>query len=638
MCRIIGLWSQMEPTNLEHTCISMRDTMLRGGPDDAGVFVDHPAGLAMGHRRLSIIDLTETGHQPMRTSNGRYTICYNGEVYNYKELRLELAEKGFTFRGTSDTEVVLNAFAAWGPSSVERLMGMFAFALWDSAQRELYLFRDPMGEKPLYYYQDRDTFAFASELKAIHAGLKDKLSIDIDSLGEFFHYGYIGGNKSIYKNISKLEPGCWIKVNPSLTVERHKYWDPAQLPRTGFEDINEEVLTERLEEILIDAFSRRTIADVPVGVFLSGGIDSSLVTAILARHTGTPVKTFTIGFSEKNYDESVWARKVADHLGTEHTFQIVTPEHAKAILPLWPELYDEPFGDISGIPTTILSRMTRKHVKVSLSADGGDELFCGYPRYLVMERLQRFISPFPPSIPRLAGRLMAIIGSDRAADAAANIPSLRLPAIKDRMRKLQALLANWQGGATGAYPYAIGYWLPQEVAMLMGSDYKDQRFPLKMLSSSLLESMMLWDMKYYLPEDILTKVDRATMSTGLEGRDPFLDHRIVEFALRLPLHFKYREGQSKYLLKKILARYLPEHLFNRPKQGFAIPIYSWLHDDLIHLVDEYLSPEALSAQNEIDPDVALKTISEFKQQVGSVGVDRIWLLIVFMMWRKRYCG
>jgi asparagine synthase (glutamine-hydrolysing) len=616
----------------------MRDSLYNGGPDDAGIYHDKSAGLALGHRRLSIIDLTQTGHQPMSTSDGRYTICYNGEVYNYKELRRELAEKGFAFRGTSDTEAVLNAFAAWGPAGVERLMGMFAFALWDTAQKALYLFRDRMGVKPLYYYQDRDTFAFASELKALHVGLKDKLSIDIDALGEFFHYGYIGGNRSIYKHVSKLEPGCWIKVTSSLAVEKHKYWDPAQLPRTGFEDIDEEVLADRLEEILIDAFSRRLIADVPVGVFLSGGIDSSLVTAILARHTDTPVKTFTIGFSEKSYDESPWAKKVADHLGTEHTFEIVTPEHAKAILPLWPEIYDEPFGDISGIPTTIVARMTRKHVKVSLSADGGDELFCGYPRYFLMERLRRFISPFPTSIPRLAGRLMGMIGSDRAADVAAYLPSLRLPAIKDRMRKLRAVLADWQGDATGAYPYAVGYWLPQEVAMLMGYDYKNPRPPLKMLSNSLMDSMMLWDMKYYLPEDILTKVDRATMSTGLEGRDPFLDHRIVEFALRLPLHFKYRDGQSKYLLKKLLARYLPEHLFTRPKQGFAVPIYSWLHDDLIHLVDEYLSPEALSTQNEIDPDVALWTISEFKQQAGSVGVDRIWLLLVFMMWRTRYCG
>ncbi len=233
---------------------------------------------------------------------------------------------------------------------------------------------------------------------------------------------------------------------------------------------------------------------------------------------------------------------------------------------------------------------------------------------------------------------MAIIGSDRTADAAAYLPSLRLPAIKDRMRKLQAVLADWQGDAAGAYPYAIGYWLPQEIAMLMGSDYKNPRSPLKNLSNSLMESMMLWDMEYYLPEDILTKVDRATMFTGLEGRDPFLDHRIVEFALRLPMEFKFREGQSKYLLKKLLARYLPEHLFTRPKQGFAVPIYSWLHDDLIHLVDEYLNPEALSTQNEINPDIALRTISEFKRQAGSEGVDRIWLLLVFMMWRKRYCG
>jgi asparagine synthase (glutamine-hydrolysing) len=637
MCRIAGIWSPHTSGGIDKTCVRMRDTLTHGGPDDAGVFFDHTSGLAFGHRRLSIIDLTKTGHQPMSTSDGRYTICYNGEVYNYKELRRELEGKDFTFRGTSDTEVVLNAFASWGPTCVERLIGMFAFTLWDSAEKALYLFRDRIGVKPLYYYRDRENFAFASELKALHAGLRDKLSIDIDALGEFFHYGYIAGNKSIFHHVSKLEPGCWIKVNSSFSIEKHHYWDPAQLSRSGLENIDEEVLTDRLDEILIDAFTRRLIADVPVGVFLSGGIDSSLVTAILARHTDTPVKTFTIGFHEKNYDESVWAKKVADHLGTEHTCEIVTPEHAKEILPLWPEIYDEPFGDISGIPTTIVSRMTQKHVKVSLSADGGDELFCGYHRYWVMDRLQRYISPLPASIPRLAGRFMRIIGSDRAADVAASYPSLRLPAIKDRMRKFQAVLTNWLGDAAGAYPYAVGYWLPREVSMLVGS-YKNPRPPLKTFSPSLIESMMLCDMKYYLPEDILTKVDRATMFTSLEGRDPFLDHRIIEFALRLPMEFKYRHGQMKYILKKLLTRYMPKHLFTRPKQGFAVPIYTWLHDDLMNLVDEYLSPETLSGQSEIDPGMVLKTVSDFKGKRGSVAVDRIWLLLVFMMWRRRYCG
>jgi asparagine synthase (glutamine-hydrolysing) len=614
----------------------MRDTLTRGGPDDAGLFSDQTAGLTLGHRRLSIIDLTETGHQPMSTHDGRYTICYNGEVYNYRELKRDLESKGFVFRGTSDTEVVLNAFAAWGPSSVERLTGMFAYAVWDAREKILYLFRDRVGVKPLYYYHRRDAFAFASELKAIHAGLRDGLTIDTTALGEFFHYGYISGQRSVYKDVSKLEPGCWIKVNPSFSVEMHRYWDPAHLPTTGFESIDENTLLDRLEEIFIDAFTRRLIADVPVGVFLSGGIDSSLVTAILARHTNTPVKTFTIGFHEKNYDESSWAGAVADHLGTEHTCEIVTPEHAKAVLPLWPEIYDEPFGDISGIPTTIVSRMTRRHVKVSLSADGGDELFCGYHRYWVMERLQRYLSPLPSTLPRMAGRLMGIIGSDTAADIASAHPALKLPAIKDRMRKLHAVLANWQGNAAGAYPYAVGYWLPREIGELMGS-YKDPRPLPEACGSSFLEAMMLWDMKYYLPEDILTKVDRATMSTSLEGRDPFLDHRIVEFALRLPLELKYRRGSMKYLLRKLLSRYLPDRLFERPKQGFAVPIYSWLHEDLMHLVDQYLNPDVLAGQNEIDPDIVLRTVSSFKSRNGSVAVDRIWLLLVFMMWRKRYC-
>jgi asparagine synthase (glutamine-hydrolysing) len=613
----------------------MRDTLFHGGPDDAGLYVDESSRLALGHRRLSIIDLTESGHQPMTSSDGRFTICYNGEVYNYQELRPQLEARGLCFTGTSDTEVILNAFIAWGPSSVERFIGMFAYAVWDAREKCMYLFRDRMGVKPLYYYLHAGTFAFASELKALHAGPGLQREIDREALGEFFHYGYTAGPRSIYKHAHKLEQGHWIKVHQDLTIERHQYWSLEKASREPELIGAEHTLLDQAEELMVDAFTKRLIADVPVGVFLSGGIDSSLVSAILARHTATPIKTFTIGFTEKGYDESGWARAIAEHLGTEHTEEIVTPEHAKAILPRWPEIYDEPFGDISGIPTTVVSQMTRRHVKVSLSADGGDELFCGYHNYLVMSRLEKYLSPLPKIIPRSVGKIMKAMGTDAMADLASIYPKLRRPAIRDRMRKLQAVLAGWQGNAEGAYPYVVAYWLPSETKELLGF-YHDPRPSLKDMGGPLLPSMMLWDMKHYLPEDILTKVDRATMSVSLEGRDPFLDHRIVEFALRLPMEFKYRQGQMKYLLRKLLARYLPENFFVRPKQGFAVPIYSWLHDDLMSLVEEYLNPDALSEQTEIDSNVVLKTVAEFRAAKGSVAIDRIWLLLVFMMWRKRY--
>ncbi|HOE28151.1 MAG TPA: asparagine synthase (glutamine-hydrolyzing) [bacterium] len=637
MCRITGFWSPGTDRDLAAVCTSMRDTMRAGGPDDEGIFVDSPAGFALGHRRLTIIDLTETGHQPMTGSDGRYTICYNGEVYNYRELRGELEALGFGFRGTSDTEVVLNAFAAWGPQSVERLIGMFAYAIWDSLEQCLHLFRDRMGVKPLYYYLQDGTFAFASELKALHAGLTGRLAVDRAALAEFLHYGYIAGTRCIYSHTAKIEPGCWIRVNGSLDVEHHRYWDPTDLSRLPLFEDPEETLTDRLEELLTDAFLKRLIADVPVGVFLSGGIDSSLVTAVLARHTDTPLRTFTIGFAERNYDESGWARAVAHRLGTEHTEETVTPDHARAILPQWPKIYDEPFGDISGIPTTIVSQMTRNHVKVSLSADGGDELFCGYHRYWVMDRIERCLSPLPRVLARTMGKAIGLIGTDAAADIAAAHPGLRLPAIKDRMRKFHAVLANWGGDAGGAYPYAVAYWLPDEIRALTGA-YADPRPSLKDMDASFMTSMMLWDMKNYLPEDILTKVDRATMSVSLEGRDPFLDHRIVEFALRLPMALKYRRGSMKYILRRLLARYLPEGLFDRPKQGFAVPIYSWLHDDLMHLVDEHLNPDALKSQTEIDPASVGRTVAAFKSRRGSVAVDRVWLLLVYLMWRERYLG
>jgi len=633
MCRIAGIWSDENLETLSRRCEAMRDSLFNGGPDDAGIFLDRSAGLAMGHRRLSIIDLTETGHQPMTA--GHYTLCYNGEVYNYKDLRSELECLGVQFKGTSDSEVVLQSFATWRADCVSRFNGMFAFAIWDANLKELYLFRDRIGVKPLYYYSHNGNFSFASELKAIHSGLKGQLEIDHSALGEFFHYGYISAPRSIYKHVYKLEPGHWIRVSSSHDIEKHEYWSFRQYYNVSHSSYAESDLTDQLEEIMIDAFTKRLIADVPVGVFLSGGVDSSLVTAILARHSKTPIKTFTIGFNEKNYDESVWAKKIAEHLGTDHTEKIVTPEHAKKILPLWPEIYDEPFGDISGIPTTIVSQMTREHVKVSLSADGGDELFCGYHRYWVMNKLNRFIAPMPTMLPRLAGSLIGLLGSDRFSDIAQAHPKLRLPAIKDRMRKFQAVLSHWQGDTSSAYPYALGYWLPHQINRLIGH-YSDKRSPVSDMGNNLLESMMLWDMRHYLPDDILTKVDRATMYNSLEGRDPFLDHRIVEFALNLPISMKYKGGTMKYILKKLLGRYLPEHMFSRPKQGFAVPIYTWLHNDLMNMVNTYLNPDVLRAQNYIDPAIVDKTVNDFKSKNGSFSVDRIWLLLVFMMWKEKY--
>jgi asparagine synthase (glutamine-hydrolysing) len=633
MCRIAGIWNPTDKDNLGDICISMRDVMCKGGPDDAGLFVDEKAGLSLGHRRLSIIDLSQTGHQPMTSQDGRYTICYNGEVYNFRELRLELGD--FIFHGSSDTEVVLNAFIKWGTDCVKRFNGMFAFAVWDSLEKALYLFRDRMGVKPLFYYASEGVFAFASELKGLHAGLSGRLEIDDKALGEFFHYGYISTPRSIYKNVFKLEPGCFLKILENSRIEQHRYWD-----MNSFEEIrpplSEESYIEELDSLMIDAFKKRLIADVPVGVFLSGGVDSSLVTAILARHSGADIKTFTIGFNEKNYDESPWAKMVANYLGTSYTEEIVTPEHARAILPLWPEIYDEPFGDISGIPTTIVSQITRQHVKVSLSADGGDELFCGYHRYWVMNRLGKTLSGLPASIPRLAGKIIGILGIDAVSQFSQVFPKLRLPAIKDRFRKFHAVLENWQGGVSSAYPFSVAYWLPDEIRKMTGA-YSVSRKDLESFKRDILGAMMLWDMKYYLPDDILTKVDRATMFTSLEGREPLLDHRIVEFALKLPMQYKFRNGQTKYILKKLLAKYIPDELFDRPKQGFAVPVYSWLHDDMQNLIDTHLNPDTLKTQQYIDSEIALRTVQEFRQKKGSIAVDRIWLLLVFMMWHSRYC-
>jgi len=631
MCRINGIWSSDNRLEIGRCCLESRDTMTRGGPDDAGIYIDRQANLALGHRRLAVIDLTPTGHQPMTTPDGRYTISYNGEVYNYQDIRKSLGD--VAWRGTSDTEVILHAFARWGPACVERFIGMFAFAVWDRLARELFLFRDRLGVKPLYYYRHDGTFAFASELKALHCALAGRLEVDQASLGEFLHYGYIASPRSIYRHTHKLEPGHWLKITRTHALEKHQYWSIPSEHHESRHYLTETMAADELETLMVDAFTKRMIADVPVGVFLSGGIDSSLVTAILARHTGAVIKTFTIGFEDKGYDESGWARRIAGHLGTEHTERIVTPADAKKILPSWSEIYDEPFGDISGIPTTIVSRMTREHVKVSLSADGGDELFCGYHRYWVMHSLDQTLRHLPNTLAHAAGTALRTLGTDTSATIARVFPGLRLPALKDRLRKFQAVLNGWQGDARSAYPHAVAYFLPQEIPALTGS-YADPRPQLD--ADHLLKAMMRWDLAHYLPEDILAKVDRASMFSSLEGRDPFLDHRLVEFALRLPLDLTYRAGTMKYLLKKVLGRYIPAELFNRPKQGFAVPIYSWLHDDLMGMVDSYLNPDALRRQTVIDPVRVGQTVKEFKDRNGSIAVDRIWLLMVFMMWRERY--
>ena len=635
MCRIAGIWKLGDAEASPLVCERMRDTMVRGGPDDAGMYYDRNADLALGHRRLSIIDLSATGRQPMSTDDGRYTICYNGEVYNYRELRKDLESKGCLFKGASDTEVVLNAFVLWGTDCVQRFIGMFSFAVWDSVAQALYLFRDRMGVKPLFYHLHNGVFAFASELKAIASAFPKKLEVSQEALGEFLHYGYISAPRSIFKYTWKLEPATWMKVSRDLDIQKHTYWRPDCVDRCRSESRSTDHILDELEELLTDAFQKRLIADVPVGVFLSGGIDSSLVTAILARHTTSTIKTFTIGFKEKAYDESNWARRVAEHLGTAHTQEIVTPEHVRNLLPEWPRIYDEPFGDISGIPTTIVSRMTRKHVKVSLSADGGDEQFCGYHRYWVMNRLNQRLGRVPKRVVRLGGRLIKGMGSDHVSALARIHPKLKLPALKDRMRKFQAVLENWDGSVVSAYPYAVGYWLPHELERLMGS-YEDPRPGINIQGRDVMHAMMDWDMRFYLPDDILTKVDRATMYCSLEGREPFLDHRIVEFAQRLPLHMKYRDGSMKYILKELLKRYLPRELFDRPKQGFAVPIYSWLHDDLVHLVRDYLNPDVIRNQTEIDPEMVAETVSDFYDKGSSIVVDRIWLLLVYMMWREGY--
>jgi asparagine synthase (glutamine-hydrolysing) len=627
MCRITGIW-QFNPQrssmdNLLETCQNMRDTMHRGGPDNAGLFFDPESGIAMGHRRLSIIDLSDSGHQPMTTGDDRYTLCYNGEIYNYREIKKALEAKGCRFRGGSDAEVVLQAFAQWGPGCIDQFIGMFAFSVWDCTEKTLYLFRDRIGVKPLYYYKKAGFFAFASEVKALHCAFSRELTVNTQALGQFFQYGYISAPDTIYTDMFKLMPGTWMRVSSTGEIQSQIYWSIDRAVQAPVLTGSEDDIADALEALLIDAAGKRLIADVPVGIFLSGGIDSSLVTALLARHSAGDVKTFTIGFQEAGFDESQWARAIARYLGTEHTERIVSVNEGKKIVDQWGSLFDEPFGDISGLPTAILAEMTSDQVKVSLSADGGDELFWGYRLYERMSTLGAFLHRSPRPLTRMAGSFRHMIpGLKRCLPGTVNI---------DSIEKALACMAACSTSPDRTYQQAVSHWFPDQAAALTGN-YVDIRDQVSL--DQIPASLALWDIKYYLPDDIMVKVDRTCMFHGLEGREPLLDHRLVEFALSVPVALKHKG--PKYLLKKILARYLPQKLFDRPKQGFGVPLAAWLKQGMAEKKEVYLSDDMLNAQTAIDPRVVKQTLARFHRSGGTLDANRIWLVVVWMMWQEQY--
>ena len=633
MCGISGYWAFNGTSDeLKHRLPEAIQSIRYRGPDDSGFWFNDNIGLA--HVRLSILDLSEHGHQPMVSQDGRYVIVFNGEIYNFKEIQSSLEDEGYVFISSSDTEVVLNAFSCWGKECVHKFIGMFAFAIFDYQNNKLFLCRDRVGVKPLYYSLINKVFYFASELKPIQILVPSKLEINKQALGEYFQYGYISAPRSIYQGTYKLPPGCWLEIQDGEALKIESYWSALDAVNKGRFTSTEKELEDELEELLKSSFSYRMISDVPVGVFLSGGIDSSLVAAILQKNSQNKIHTYTIGFKDERHDESIWAKKVAQHIGSDHTEFILDLDDAKDIVPILPEIYDEPFGDSSAIPTYMVSKLARQNVKVALSADGGDELFGGYSSYVCLpERLERF-KRLPYPLRYMLKKLLQLMPTSV-------LTSLFLIASKlisvdhdwaskgvDRIEKIKEVLPDVK--ASELFDLANSYWLPPAINKLLG-DYQNPRPKCDIYDGVFQEQMMQWDYHNYLTDDLLVKVDRATMANGLEGRDPLLDHRIVEFANRLPLNMKQGALGSKHLLRKILYRYVPRDLINRPKQGFSIPLDSWLRDDLSYLIDDYLNDSVVSKSGLLNVKEVSLLVNRFRANQG-VSASRIWFLLMFVMW------
>jgi asparagine synthase (glutamine-hydrolysing) len=615
MCGFAGMWNpsaQTEADELEATATAMAGTLVHRGPDDAGTWIDPQAGVALAHRRLAIVDLSPEGHQPMVSACGRYVVAFNGEIYNFPALRRELERGGSRFRGHSDTEVLLAAVSEWElRPAVERFVGMFAFALWDRKERKLSLCRDRLGEKPLYYGWMNDVFLFGSELKALRVHPSWNGEVSSEGLTLFLRYNYVPAPHSIHVDVFKLLPGT------ILTLEAGARSSPSPVPYWSAADICARSLrehfhgTEReaaanLEELLRDVVRGQMIADVPLGAFLSGGVDSSTIVALMQAESSRSVRTFTIGFHEIGHNEAEHARAVAQHLGTDHTELYVTPREALEVIPRLPTLYDEPFADSSQIPTFLVSQLARQSVTVSLSGDGGDELFGGYNRYFLGRSVWNGVRWLPRFSRAWVSRLLdmlppATFNGASAAMAAMMPPRWHQPLMADKVKKLSSILAA--GNPEALYLSLVSSWHDPDAVVRQGRE--PWSLPTQNGSEAgfadFTEQMMYLDLVTYLPDDILVKVDRASMGVSLESRAPFLDHRVVEFVWGLPLSMKIRRGAGKRLLRQVLYRHVPRELIERPKMGFAMPVAAWLRGPLRDWAEHLLDQRRLRDEGYFDP-------------------------------------
>ncbi len=644
MCGIAGFLSLTELlTDPSATLVAMAGAIAHRGPDDSGTWVDESAGLGLAHRRLSIVDLSPLGHQPMASAGGRYMVVFNGELYNFRILRGELEREGAQFRGHSDTEVLLAAVEAWGLNrALERFEGMFAFALWDTHDRVLALARDRIGEKPLYHATMGGTFLFGSELKALAQHPSWRGEIDRGALALYFRHNYIPGPHCIFAGAAKVRPGTVVRVRADsaggFTTDVHEYWTLRDAVARGRAHRFAGSLpdaTEALDALLRDVVASEMVADVPLGAFLSGGIDSSTIVGVMQAVSPTPVRTFTIGFWDKAYNEADHARRVADHLGTAHEELYVTPEQALAVIPRLPAMYDEPFADSSQIPTFLVAQLARRQVTVSVSGDGGDELFGGYTRYPQTVRLWNQLQRLPSPVRATMAALV-----DRAPDAVLD-PAFaalsRLPgggSLVNGTDRLRARAALWSASSLPRfYQQILSMWIAPERLMAGGAEAASVFGEPRATNGNGVdvEHLMYLDGMTYLPDDIMVKVDRASMQVSLEARAPLLHHRIVEFACSLPLEYKLHDGVGKVVLRRVLERYVPRELFDRPKRGFAIPMGDWIRGPLREWAEALLDPSRMRAEGYLDVRTVTRLWERHKAGTDDY-IGQLWPVLMFQAW------
>lgn len=667
MCGVTGFWAPpASGESFAPVLERMIHSMRHRGPDSSGVWHDENAGIGLGHARLAIVDLSPGGAQPMRSPDGRYTICYNGEVYNFPAIRQELEDAGMApqWNGASDTEVMLAAFQAWPfEEALERFIGMFAFALWDAHEQTLTLSRDRLGIKPMYFGFQQDTLLFGSELKPLREHPSWRGGLDFTALGAYFQRAYVPAPYSIYKDVFKLLPGAYVRFNREDLKARRipvvkRYWRLEERALEGlavpFEGSESEVADE-LERLLSDAVGLRMVADVPLGAFLSGGIDSSTVVALMQAQSSSPVRTFSIGSRSKDYDEAHEAVKVARHLGTQHTELYVEPEEAQKVIPQLPVMYDEPYADYSQIPTYLVSKLAREQVTVSLSGDGGDELFGGYNRYLQAPRLWRNMQRLPRPMRKSIALAMqhggeAILGNAYLLAEPLLPAKKRIPLFRDKLQKISNALPA--STPTDIFYSLTSYWRSQEDILndgpspipLLGTGAPASPFQVHPAQPDVPDTvapfaswMMGADQHTYLPDDILTKLDRASMAVSLEGRVPLLDHRVVEFAWRTPLEMKLGRagGIGKRILRQVLYRHVPRELVDRPKQGFDVPLDKWLQGPLQDWGADLLSERRIREQGVLNPKTVTKAWKAHQSGKRNM-IDQLWITLMFQAWVDEY--